>query len=202
MYYNIKKQFKYLKSRLQYDEVLESNIKFNAGFAVLFAVLLASFLITLGISIFSVSLREIQISTSVRDSQIAYYAADSALECAKYWDKIKWVFPYCEDSSCSSFTNLNGDTVSLDPSSSYVVDEVKCNNIPIKLSFNRNSLTYTVNQKDFFKFSSSSISAPISDITISKQFGNPPVTLITANGHNTGIIGRRAERGIKQQYNN
>src|ERR1035437_7066542 len=69
--------------------------KLRIAFAVLFAVLLASFLITLGISIFNISLKEIQIVTSARDSQIAYYVADSARECALYWDIKKGVFPAC-----------------------------------------------------------------------------------------------------------
>src|ERR1035437_6524026 len=72
-------------------------VKSKDGFALLFAVMIASFLITLGISIFSISLKEIQITTSVKDSQTAYYAADSARECALYSDIRLGLFPACLD---------------------------------------------------------------------------------------------------------
>lgn len=170
----------------------QKNIKSNAGFAILFSVLLASFLITLGISIFSISLKEIMITTSVRDSQIAYYIADSARECALYWDIKKGAFPACFNSDCSSQTN-----------SADLINPITCNGNSISLSFDKNGSTYSTSKPDFFKASSSALS-PVSDISISKTFNsskNRVVTTISAFGHNTGVLGRRVERGI-QQINN
>ena len=60
--------------------------KKNNGFALLFSVLLASLLLTIGLSIFSVTLKELAISTTAQRSLHAIYAAESGRECAKYWD--------------------------------------------------------------------------------------------------------------------
>ena len=53
---------------------------------MLFAVLVSSLLLTIGLSIFSISLKELAISTASRQSIHAFYAADSGLEYAKYHD--------------------------------------------------------------------------------------------------------------------
>src|SRR3989344_8483198 len=123
----------------------------KAGFAVLFAVLLASFLITLGISIFNISLKEILIATSARDSQVAYYIADSARECALYWDIKQGVFPTCIDQVCDNFLDINGDKV---PASNPYNVTITCNGIPVSLSFAKNIPKYSVTKADFFKASS------------------------------------------------
>jgi hypothetical protein len=57
------------------------------GFALLFSVLVASLLLTIGLSIFRIALKELAISTASRQSIHAFYAADSGWECAKYWAK-------------------------------------------------------------------------------------------------------------------
>lgn len=176
----------------------QKNIKFSQGFAVLFAVLLSSFLITLGISIFNISLKEIQITTSARDSQIAYYVADSARECAIYWDLKEGAFPVCSDSSCNQIRNANGDLI--DVGNTYT-SNIECNNTPISLTFDKASTTFSVSKNDFFHASSTNLSAPVSDINIKNEYYpsiNGVVTTIEARGHNTGIIGRRVERGITE----
>ena len=172
----------------------------NAGFAVLFAVLLASFLITLGISIFSISLKEIQIATSARDSQIAYYVADSARECALYWHWKYAKFPVCIDSACITLLDINGEPYSAESS---LPVTITCNNIPVTLSFNKyaSNWTYSAKKSDFFQASSTSSSTPVSDIKITTKFipsTSGVVTIIETWGHNTGILGRRVERGFSQ----
>ena len=56
------------------------------GFALLFSVLISSLLLTIGLSILSIALKELAISTAVRQSIHAFYAADSGLEYALYHD--------------------------------------------------------------------------------------------------------------------
>ena len=65
----------------------------NKGFALLFSVLLASFLLTIGLSIFSIALKELAISTAARQTVRAFFAADSGRECALYWDVKKGMVP-------------------------------------------------------------------------------------------------------------
>lgn len=177
----------------------KNNNKNNKAFAILFAILLSSFLITLGTSIFSISIKEIQIITSSRDSQIAYYAADSARECALYWDVKQGAFPTCLNNDCT----LNTFADKINP--------IVCNGNNIYLVFtkpsttiyqtyNSNNLSNVINS--FFQYSAVSSSSPIADLSIVKEFSSSRVkTTIKAYGHNTDILGRRVERGIQQISN-
>ena len=172
-----------------------------SGFAVLFAVLLASFLITLGLSIFSISLKEIMIITSVRDSQIAYYAADSARECALYWDVKQAAFPACLNSNCNS-ENVGSDI------STTTTPTVICNGHHILLNFTAlpDTLTYYTGSNpvtNFFDYSTTPDDIlPVADLRITKQLdGDIIKTTIETWGHNTTVMGRRVERGISQKYN-
>lgn len=56
------------------------------GFVILIAVLVASLLISLGAFIANIAVKELTLSTSGRDSSLAFYAADAAIECALYQD--------------------------------------------------------------------------------------------------------------------
>jgi len=58
----------------------------SPGFTLLLAALIASIVVALGISIFRLAQKEITLSSIGRDSQFAFYAADSGSECALYWD--------------------------------------------------------------------------------------------------------------------
>ena len=60
--------------------------KDQRGFTLLFAALLASLLTALGLAMFSIAQKEVVLSSLGRDSQFAFYAADTAAECAMYWD--------------------------------------------------------------------------------------------------------------------
>jgi hypothetical protein len=61
-------------------------IRNNKGFTLMLAVLVASLLMSLGLSMFNIAQKEIILSTVGRDSQFAFYAADTGSECALYWD--------------------------------------------------------------------------------------------------------------------
>ena len=61
-------------------------LKNKKGFALLFSVLVSSLLLTIGLSILNVSLKELAISTASRQSIFAFYAADSGREYALYTD--------------------------------------------------------------------------------------------------------------------
>jgi len=58
----------------------------SAGFTMLFAVLIAGVLMAIGISIFNISIKEVRLSSTARDSNLAFYASDAGRECAIYWD--------------------------------------------------------------------------------------------------------------------
>ncbi len=58
------------------------------GFTLLFSLLVSTLVLTVGASIISISLRQLVISSTGRDSQYAFYAANTGIECAMYWDLI------------------------------------------------------------------------------------------------------------------
>ncbi len=57
------------------------------------AALIASVTLALGTAIFSLAQKELTLSSVGRDSQFAFYAADTGAECALYWDIRFQLFP-------------------------------------------------------------------------------------------------------------
>ena len=60
--------------------------KDKEGFVILVAVLVATVVVALGAFIAAIAVKELELSSSGRESQDAFYAADAALECALYHD--------------------------------------------------------------------------------------------------------------------
>ena len=65
---------------------LFTHMKSQRGFTLLLAALLASLLLLLGAAIFGLARKEVVLSSVGRDSQFAFYAADTGAECALFWD--------------------------------------------------------------------------------------------------------------------
>ncbi|HEY0011194.1 MAG TPA: hypothetical protein VGB97_04815 [Candidatus Paceibacterota bacterium] len=57
------------------------------GFTLLIAILLASVALVIGLALADVAYKQVVLSSTARNSQIAFYRADSALECALYYDQ-------------------------------------------------------------------------------------------------------------------
>jgi len=62
----------------------------NKGFTLLFASLIVSLVLSVGIAIANITLAQLTLSTAGRESQIALYNADTALECALYYQYKKF----------------------------------------------------------------------------------------------------------------
>jgi hypothetical protein len=58
----------------------------TAGFTLFVAMVVSSLLLAVGFSISNIIFKQLLLSGSGRDSQIAFYAADSGTECAQFWD--------------------------------------------------------------------------------------------------------------------
>lgn len=58
----------------------------NKGYTLLFAVIVASVVLSVGISILNISKKEYLLASSARESISAFYVADSGLECVMYND--------------------------------------------------------------------------------------------------------------------
>jgi hypothetical protein len=58
------------------------------GFTLLFAVLVSTLVVAIGATVVSIAVRQTVLSGTSRESQYAFYAANTVLECAFYWDVI------------------------------------------------------------------------------------------------------------------
>lgn len=66
--------------------LLPSAYRERRGFTLLLAALVASITLALGVSIFEIAQKEVILSSLGKDSQFAFYTADTGAECALYWD--------------------------------------------------------------------------------------------------------------------
>jgi hypothetical protein len=73
----------------------------NKGFTLLFAVLVSVLILSVGISIINLSVKQVSLSGSGRESQYAFYAANTGIECVYFWDfnppEDTTVFPVTQD---------------------------------------------------------------------------------------------------------
>jgi len=56
------------------------------GFTLLFAILVSILVLAVGASIISIAIKQVILSGAGRESQYAFYAANTGVECALYWD--------------------------------------------------------------------------------------------------------------------
>ena len=61
-------------------------LRAKRGFTLLLAALVSSVVLSIGIAIFGIAIKQLTLSSMGRESQFAFYAADTAAECALYWD--------------------------------------------------------------------------------------------------------------------
>jgi hypothetical protein len=61
--------------------------KYNAGFTLFVALVVSSMLLAVGFSLSNIIFKQLIFSNSGKESQLAFYAADSGAECALYWDR-------------------------------------------------------------------------------------------------------------------
>ena len=65
----------------------------QSGFAMLYSVLLVSLMLTIAVSISSLTLKQTILSNLAKDSGIAFYQADAAVECGLYQESVLGHFP-------------------------------------------------------------------------------------------------------------
>ena len=59
--------------------------KEQSGFALLMALVVVSVVVSIGLTVLELSLKQIRLSTNSRDSETAFHASNAGLECARYW---------------------------------------------------------------------------------------------------------------------
>ena len=57
----------------------------NRGFALLLSIIIASVVLSIGISILKISVSQLQLSASGRESEVSFQTSQAITECLKYW---------------------------------------------------------------------------------------------------------------------
>jgi hypothetical protein len=169
------------------------------GFTLLLAALVASIVLALGSSIFTIAKKQVTLSSLGRDSQFAFYAADTAAECALYYD-VRF----------SSFA-----TSSLSPA----MQPIQCDGVVVTPTIQ--GVPTANSAVTFFRIQDSTVNPAknglfwqdeagvrqvgnCADVTIYKN-PTPPYTVIHADGYSTecntiSSSNRTLQRSIELQY--
>lgn len=91
----------------------------NGGFAMLFTVLIVSLILSISLGISNITLKQTILSSLAKDSQIAFYQADTAVECGMYYD-VADTFPLGTDPSSLGTITCGNDDFKIDMDQSYV----------------------------------------------------------------------------------
>ncbi len=150
-------------------------IKRDKGFTIFFAMITIGTLILITGTMVNLTVREKMISQSNRESQYAFYAADTGIECALYWDVKNPSGESAFSTSTSSTINCNKDGDN--PSNEWVVG-------------NNAVSTFTIHfLPDPF----------CTTVRVTKGVGQ---TTIESRGYNTCNLSnpRRVERAVRATY--
>lgn len=103
--------------------------KKNNGFVILYAVIITTVVLVVGVSLMNIMTKQLVLSSISRNAKVSYYAALSGRECAEFWKSLQkfnfnnptyfggedisrnWVDP--QNSSISCFNDENLETIVL-----------------------------------------------------------------------------------------
>ena len=55
------------------------------GFALLIALIVVGVVLSVGLTVLDLSIKQVRLSTNAKESEIAFQAANAGMECARYW---------------------------------------------------------------------------------------------------------------------
>ena len=152
----------------------------NKGFTLFIAMIVMGTLALIAGGVVSLAVRQAVTSSSVRESEVAFYAADTGLECALYWD----VHNFLDPSGNSAFATSTTSTIECNKDASNPGNE------------------WVVGGSDtsvisFITFLPNSYCAKV---TVTKSVGG--FTTIESQGYNTCDTSnpRRVERAVRASY--
>jgi hypothetical protein len=149
------------------------------GFTLLLASLVASLLLGISAGIFSIVFKEITLSSSARESQFAFYAADTGIECALFWD-------------------LQGGGFATSTGHPGIPGSARCAGQDLKSSTLWSEVKNSSSAVTSFSFEPSGTHCTVVEV----RKNSDDTTRIESRGYNTCDTGsrRRVERGIRVSY--
>ena len=96
---------------LQKNKACPAKLQRSRGFVILFAVTLSAIFLAIALGLSNIALKELKFSTSAKDTNDAFFAADTGVECGLYYDKLG-NFPIPSGSNPS--INCAGSNITVD----------------------------------------------------------------------------------------
>ena len=59
--------------------------KTESGFALLISLIVVGVVISIGLSVLDLTIKQVNLSTNAKESELAFHAANAGIECARYW---------------------------------------------------------------------------------------------------------------------
>ncbi len=173
-------------------------MKNKNGMTLFIAVVIMSILLFISFAVINIAVKGSLFASSGRNSQFAFYAADSGVECAIYWDS--------KPVTGSAFaTSTNGSPISCAGYDNISTGQaISGSSTAITLIGNGGS----ANPTSVFGFALDKGANPVDGcaiVTVKKYYDGSPLVLktyIKSRGYNTCDIGnpRRVERGVEVTY--
>lgn len=170
------------------------------GFVLLLTMIIVSVILSISLSIFTITIKEIVLSTFLRESEKAFTAADRALECTLFWDRALPTQPgglqYTPFATSTAWSNssINMSTVTCNTGASSGGD-VRLDSLP---GWAFRDMTPTSGTTGPFTITFSDGTS--AEVTVQK---NDIDTIVISNGYNTSVTTntRRTQRTIVARYN-
>ena len=170
----------------------------NRGFTLFIAVIVSSLFLAIGFSLASLSVKQQIISSIGKESQFAFYAADTGIECALYWD-----FKLGGENNAFATS-----TDSTDPNPPLPTD-LPCNNQNIAATWSIEHLTDRATTTFAFNFLDPDPTKSNPYCAVVKVGKNGLVTTIESRGYNNASVSgssclssnpRTVERAVRVSY--
>lgn len=153
------------------------HVRTQRGFTLLIAIILSSVVLAVGLALLDIAYKQIVLATTAKQSQYAFYNADSALECALYWDQQHNAFDYTAPAT-----------------------SITCNSQTMTLASAPNSTSVSGGKRRTILYVPCTPSGTNAVITVDK-YATGTTTLYAAGYNNcAGTDTHRVERGLTAYY--
>jgi hypothetical protein len=164
------------------------------GITLLIAVILSSVVLTIALSLLNITYKQLVLVSAAKNSQYAFYTADSAMECALYWDQRKLAFEY------AGSAYVTGGAEQMDCADPGGTSRAITSAAPSSLTTFQDTSSGTRTTKFFIPCPDGGTSGTAGFVTVIKA--NTGTTFIYTTGYSSCIItdDRRIERGLRVSY--
>lgn len=164
---------------------------YKQGVALLMTMLIVSAILAIGLTIASITYKQLVLSSTIRNSTRAFYSADSVLECILYNDKIR---PTLFATSSDTYAHVSNPNTSVGTISDCLNSTTRFRKSDISADSNSAITEFTVNSNNDIDMSAI--------VTVEK---NGSSTIISVRGRNHNVANtnsdpRTVERGLRIRY--